>query len=132
MCPAETPPDDAPPPPPPTEPLENFMVEAARAQAVERGEEADDVDEAFINRALAESRRMRSEANSSNAKRAANFASIASRHGTEGVSAIQQAMLEHAAEVLLPEQQTAVANNIEEPEAAEPPVYAETQERAEQ
>ena len=89
------------------DPLEAFAVDAARRQAVERGEDEADVDEAFIARALGESRRMRQETGKSNQKRAANFAAIAGRHGEEGLSAIQAAMQEHAAEVLAPEQASA-------------------------
>ena len=62
------------------------------------------MDEAFIARALAESRRMRQETGKSNQKRAANMAAVADRHGAGGLSAIQAAMQEHAAEVLSPQQ----------------------------
>ena len=87
------------------DPLENFAVNLARQQAAERGEEEDEgVDEAFIARALAESRRMRQETGKSNQKRAANMAAVANRHGAGGLSAIQAAMQEHAAEVLSPQQ----------------------------
>ena len=80
------------------DPLENFAVNLARQQAAERGEEEDEgVDEAFIARALAESRRMRQETGKSNQKRAANMAAVADRHGAGGLSAIQAAMQEHAA-----------------------------------
>ena len=93
---------------PPEDGLAAFAADAARRQAVERGEEASDVDEAFINRALAESRRMRGEAMQSQEKRAALAAQVASHHGERGLDQIQNAMREHAAEVLTQQQAEAV------------------------
>ena len=108
MTPDETPEEQQPTAaaePAAADPLENFAVNLARQQAAERGEEEDEgVDEAFIARALAESRRMRQETGKSNQKRAANMAAVADRHGAGGLSAIQAAMQEHAAEVLSPQQ----------------------------
>ena len=113
MCPAER---ENPPPVPvddaadaadedeAADPMAEFAVGLARQQAVERGEEEDSVDESFIARALAESRRMRQETGKSNQKRAANFGSIGQRYGEQGLSSMQEAMREHAAEVLSPEQ----------------------------
>ena len=86
------------------DPLAAFAVDAARRQAVERGEEAEEVDEAFITRALAESRRMRQATAKDEQKRATNMATFAARHGEQGLSTVQQAMQEHAAEVLAPAQ----------------------------
>ena len=86
------------------DPLAEFAVDAARRQAVERGDDPEDVDEAFINRALAESLRMRKETGKSNQKRAANFATISTRHGEQGLASFHQAMEEHAAEMLTPQQ----------------------------
>lgn len=98
------------------DPLAAFAVEAARRQAVERGEEEASVDEAFIARALGESARMRNETGKSNQKRAANLAAVAGRHGEQGLSAIQAAMAEHAAEVLAPpEQPSATGAHGDEP-----------------
>ena len=119
MCP---PPPHAPPPPPaadeqppppdiepplPADPLDAFVAESLDRQAAERGEPVTEVDETFVARALAESRRMRQETGKSNQKRAANFAAIAGRHGDAGLTALQAAMQEHAAEVLSPAQAAA-------------------------
>lgn len=104
MCPAESAPkDDVEEEEPPIDPLGEFAANLARQQAVERGED-DEVDESFIARALAESRRMRGEAAQSNTKRAALSAELASRHGEHGLRTIEAAMVEHAAEVLTPQQ----------------------------
>lgn len=84
--------------------LAAFAVEAARQQAAQRGEGDDAVDEAFIARALATSQRMRQEALKSQQKRAANLAAVAAQHGDIGLVTMQQAMQEHAAEVLTPNQ----------------------------
>lgn len=92
----------------PLDPLAAFAVGLARQQAEERGDEGE-IDENFVSRALAESRRMRGEATQSHGKRAALAASIAASHGEGGVSAIQAAMREHAAEVLSQQQQATLA-----------------------
>ena len=123
MCPAERtgeePPEETNEEPPGADPLEHFAIDLARRQAVERGEEEADVDEAFIARALAESRRMRAETGKSQQKRAANFASVAGRHGEHGMHALHQAMEEHAAEVLTPDQRAATGVGEERPTPAE-------------
>lgn len=86
------------------DPLDEFAVAAARRQAAERDEEGVDegVNEAFIQRALAESRRMRGEASLSLKKRADLAAKLAAQHGESGVSFMAAAMAEHASEVLAP------------------------------
>ena len=81
-----------------------------RTEADGDGDEGDGgaVDEGFIARALAESRRMRGEASLSHQKRADNAARLAARHGQRGAGAMAAAMAEHAAEVLSPEAAAAV------------------------
>lgn len=100
------------------DPLANFAIDAARRQAVERGEEEGDIDEEFINRALAEAQRMRKEREKSEQKRAANFASIAKLGGDQGIDAIHAAMAEHAAEVLAPTESAAISSSSQEPAEA--------------
>ena len=78
------------------------------------------MDTAFIARALAESRRMRQETGKSYEKRAANMAAIAGKHGNVGVTAIEQAMREHAAEVLTPQQVAATGLDGETAQATAP------------
>ena len=87
----------------PLDPLAAFAVGLAHQQAEARGETGD-VDEAFLARALAESRRMRGEATNSQGKRAALAAQIAANHGETGLSSIQAAMKEHQQEVLTQQQ----------------------------
>mmetsp|Transcript_76043 Transcript_76043/g.150672 ORF Transcript_76043/g.150672 Transcript_76043/m.150672 type:complete len:142 (-) Transcript_76043:132-557(-) len=95
---------------PPADALEQFVLQAARSQAAERMEEDEDdtvdaeVQESFIARALAESRRMRGEASQSQKKRAELTASIAARHGQQSVQVLADAMVEHAAEALHPQE----------------------------
>ncbi len=84
--------------PPAADPLEAFAVDAARRQAVERGEDADDVDTSFIARALSESRRMRGEAQKCAEKRAANTADVTMQHGEAGRLRLEAAMAEHMSE----------------------------------
>ena len=103
------------------DPMAAWAVGLARQQAVERGEEEASVDESFIARALAESRRMRQETGKSNQKRAANFGTIGQRYGEAGLSAIQAAMQEHAAEVLSPAQASATGLDAETALDAPPP-----------
>jgi hypothetical protein len=110
-------PDDA-PAVPAVDPLAAFAIDAARRQAAERlaagtAEEGDDgeVDEGFIQRALAESKRMRGEAQKDYKKRADLAARIAATHGEQGADLLAAAMAEHAAEVLSP--QLAVAAGMD-------------------
>ena len=103
---------------PEDDPLANFAVNAARQQATERGEDENDVDMGFITRALAESRRMRSEASISHKKRADLAASIAARHGEHSLQYMADARAEHAAEVLTAQQGLATAS-LEVQSAAE-------------
>ena len=67
-----------------------------------------EVDMGFINRALAESRRMRGEASQSHRKRADLAAATVARYGERSTQVMADAMAEHAAEVLSPEHQAAL------------------------
>ena len=107
--------------PPTADMLEAFVLQAARSQAAQRdaeGVEEDPVDpavqESFITRALAESRRMRGEASLSQKKRAELSASIAARHGEQSVQVLADAMVEHAEEALNP-QEAEATGQAEEP-----------------
>ena len=92
------------------DPLARFAVAAAQRQAVERGDDAEDgVDMAFVTRALAESRRMRDAATKDQKKRADQLAQLCARHGEQSAQLMAQAMAEHAAEVLTPQQAALVA-----------------------
>ena len=90
------------------DPLARFAIAAAQQQAAERGEEDDGVDMSFINRALAESRRMRGETSKSQQKRTEQMAALCARHGEQSAQVMAAAMAEHAAEVLVPPQATGV------------------------
>jgi hypothetical protein len=110
MCPADRRPEeqasDADPPaaPPPVaetneDGLANFALGEVQRQAAERGEEVTEVDVSFVQRALAESQRMRREKQSSDAKRAALWEGIEQRQGMGAVNGLQSAMSEHRTEV---------------------------------
>ena len=73
--------------------------EEAREAAAEAAEE---VDAAFVARALAESARMRRETAQSERSRLENLESVAGEHGELGAQALREAMREHAAEALAP------------------------------
>ena len=91
--------------------MARFAVAAARQQAAERGEDEDaGVDMSFINRALAESRRMRAAANKDQLKRKEQLAQLCARHGESSAQYMADAMQEHAAEVLTEQQQQSLAS----------------------
>jgi len=106
MCPADHRHEDQPSEPPAAPPpadgndgLANFALGEVQRQAAERGEEVTEVDVSFVQRALAESQRMRREKQSSDAKRAALWEGIEQRQGMSAVDGLQSAMSEHRTEV---------------------------------
>ena len=100
------------------DPMARFAVAAARQQAAERGEDEDaGVDMSFINRALAESRRMRAAANKDQLKRKEQLAQLCARHGESSAQYMADAMQEHAAEVLTEQQQQSLASVDEQEDA---------------
>ena len=78
--------------------LAQFAIGMVEQQAAERGEEVTEVDMSFVQRALAESTRMRRETQNSDAKRAALWEGISSSQGPAAVDTLQQAMSEHREE----------------------------------
>lgn len=81
------------------DPLDHFAVAAVQQQAAERGD--DEVDMSFVTRALAESRRMRGEADLSVKKREDLAADLRAHLGHHSTQVMQAAMAEHAAEVFV-------------------------------
>ena len=102
--------------------LAQFALGEVERQAAERGEQVTEVDMSFVQRALAESNRMRRETENSDAKRAAMWESIAAAQGPDGVAHLQSAMCEHKVETaayLTTQQQQLEQQLLEESEAAE-------------
>ena len=83
----------------PNDGLANFALGEVQRQAAERGEEVTEVDVSFVQRALAESQRMRREKANSDAKRSALWEGIETRQGLDVVHGLQDAMREHRGEV---------------------------------